>query len=1583
MDESNTKENTNNIQDNLSAELGDRIHIVGGRFNNTSGKIYYLDNTTIKILPDGVADRLIILEMKDGYLKEEYEIENIFVISKRVNPSFVVQQDYRKGQLAEAFNGPEGDPVGKYIIEEVNEKEDNVILKDQNGDNIKLEFNFIGIPLDTGIDVLRSREAPSPTNTTNEEEEIQEDNTSSNENAIDFGDTELFEIKEVELKEINTYDRIYPDTVQRSDMLYDLITKLNNVQQKSPERIKEIRKLTELCLLLRNELVSYGINGLPDGKKNTSFDTILDLVRNTNNNFSKPVVDVKRVVYLDKTQDTDNTKETKLNIDIRYLEDEIIKENEYAKIQFSGNQNVISEDILPNWYIGWDKYNKENFISWTSKIKQNATSFTEDKDFFRAPYPEDINDENVHSLAKVPYPTEGLKYIPITIDFLTNTLFSVLRGLKGRDGRLKNKKDLRLIESPDEGVIVNYLLFPKQYEREFGSIRSGKLAYDSGRSLLNTLIMKDILIQQEGISNIPTVGSILAVGSKSSLVGNIVIEDWLKNIPMVLYGLGEAVVELKSYGFSYKEFTADQQSVLLNKISTTIAHVKNHIKYVREKIEAEIETLQFVNKNFLSETSYEEIYTLLNSEPILQQFISLIHKQIPFYKKNDIATFAGLHYHAQDLLYATISGNPDGLARFRNEFVNKQFITSLQEALLLNIVNDDKIYAPRINDCDHVKDLLKIMKVKDDSMRLQLLSKFITQYQAYKNNNWIYCIACNNPCLCEHETLLLKEFLYPREKDTIHKELLIHFSGGVFQGKYICNNCGQSISDLDFDTSLEYSDNGAPLIGRAELVDNDAIKEDELDEVLGVPVDSIESIKFDTESKTLYYQKLREIFDRVGIFPDSNGYLFMVNGIDATINRRPSREQYIAAEKSRQKQQKGQKSQDYDVYINRIILSAAIAYSIIEIQTHIPNYVPRYSTYGCSIDLRGYPLGTESDKRIITFMACIVNTIIVSKISDVSEDPWYLARFQDERSDMKRKETLIKYIESLLKEILVYADVQTLITKKKEYIYSLYGKTDQSEGFDESVPNSFTPVLYKEVNEIIIGDAANPYEKTRAYILETHKHAQETLKKEISPYIERTCCYNNLEKPLDFWSSKNLVNLGPKDISRGPINSHSAFTFELRKEEIFNFNVSKDDYYKLFLKVCYNGENIGLPHKYGYNKICSYCGFKVPDDSVTQGEQALREQNVEINDATFQKLLNAVHIVNSVIPEKKTSVTTGNELFQILYSITPSPFEDWKPILNETLIELIKLTKDANDAEFAVAYGKISSHAVQVLNELKDFIGENDKTIIEQMLNQPIRQIIESVQTSILVPLIRIIKGYNFDNLDIHKDYNLDGLIISDIKKFISLHTDYIKGIKTINDFAKSKINYAIEQLSSLLKTFQKYIRIPLIIGGHIGLQYIIQAGIVSILKDMVDTNVISPTNFLNNTSIDATSNAPKIILKLLIQKYKNERFRLTDEEIRIEIAKRNEKEKMEIISKFDRMTKEEKAVEKIKKKLGLGDWAVGGTKAIYLYNPEQYEKDRIQREQMGFVDFPSELQAIEAQDDNFYKQNNGCDHTQVAEDDY
>ena len=52
-------------------------------------------------------------------------------------------------------------------------------------------------------------------------------------------------------------------------------------------------------------------------------------------------------------------------------------------------------------------------------------------------------------------------------------------------------------------------------------------------------------------------------------------------------------------------------------------------------------------------------------------------------------------------------------------------------------------------------------------------------------------------------------------------------------------------------------------------------------------------------------------------------------------------------------------------------------------------------------------------------------------------------------------------------------------------------------------------------------------------------------------------------------------------------------------------------------------------------------------------------------------------------------------------------------------------------------------------------------------------------------------------------------------------------------------------------------------------------------------------------------------------------------------------------------MSRSGKDIEKLKIKYGIGEYAVGGTKAVYAYDQDRYDIERDQRAEAGIVDFP------------------------------
>ena len=292
-------------------DLGDYIVILGGSLNKTKGKLYQFSEDRFSILPAGTTDRLIHIPLIDGLPDPELGIADIKVLKKPAVPGFIHMVDLRAGQTIETFlEGPTAGPIFKVIS--VNEEADSAVFESEAGDQTDVVFGFTGIPRDLGYEVIRTREEPPPEQVPVEdasqevvsaadadakpksglavdfdEEDVAEEGqipTPAEEQAEADAPTfmigeeiELPELQEIE--EVGSAFRVYQDVFQRSEMLGQLIRNLPASQQRNPVKLQEVRRQVELMLIMRNDVVQYGITGEPLGKpKATSKTTLADLV---------------------------------------------------------------------------------------------------------------------------------------------------------------------------------------------------------------------------------------------------------------------------------------------------------------------------------------------------------------------------------------------------------------------------------------------------------------------------------------------------------------------------------------------------------------------------------------------------------------------------------------------------------------------------------------------------------------------------------------------------------------------------------------------------------------------------------------------------------------------------------------------------------------------------------------------------------------------------------------------------------------------------------------------------------------------------------------------------------------------------------------------------------------------------------------------------------------------------------------------------------------------------------------------------------------------------------------------------------
>jgi hypothetical protein len=1558
-------------EEEASFELGDIVYLSGrnGAWEIT-GRIYYIDESKIQILPADKAKNLETINIIDGDLDPDLEIENLYLITKRTNPAFVVQSNFQVNQLVDTIK--EDGTLGPiFTITAIDAENDTATFKNEAGDFTTINFAFTGIPEEYSSEfvIMRSREAPIPVvelvNVEREGAAEGEEEEKNDEPLEVLGEIEIPESREVVV--VPKTEQIIEDHIQYSDMFQDLLNCLPSWKQQNPKYIAEVRLLVELMMSLRNDVVKYTKSGEPQGLKPSIYTTLGQLLEKVSIPLSRAVLEADRVLYLDHTEShiknlsIDERATRTEGVYLTFLSDMIKESNEYYENQI-GKRKEGANAQLPNWYVDWEGFLQRYFSSWIPTGEGKQKPFLKDQEFFRAPLPEVIEkkkgDDMVLDFEEVvgglPKNKDFTKDHVVATGAETLIGMSVLRGTSGRMGRLSPKEPPRLLESPERGGILSQVLFPLQFLREFGSIRSSKLAIDVATSMMKPLLMAKILKEKGGITDVPSAGSILAISASS--LGNITLEDWLENQPLEAQGLGDIYGYLSSLGLSESELTLDQMSVLVSKINMFLANLRDTLVKINAESQKKLSELTLINNTFLSSEDSKKFIESLHAE-FLNDQIELFRTRFPSYRENDVALFGFLMQKYTDYTLAVLS---------QGEFLAKEWVRlrrdNYREAVLRRqqLNKKKKLIGeiPKPNPCAHVRSLGIIRKVKDKTEYFKLLAKFITKFGSERKDNWLYCTLCNQECLCFHEMLLLQEFLRPREKDVLHKELLLAFSDGQFQGRYCCKNCGQPISDIEYDNSLEYDDDGRPMSGRSVLVDQDAVEEEQLKLFLDAPAETVEQIDFKTERQNLIYKTALQLADKVGIAFSREDLKKIVQRVEAELLRQPSVEEYSV--KFKQAKAAGRTIPDYTTIIHRVLVCGTAAHLLICIQTNIPGYSVRYVMEGCKPGFGGYPYGEESDKTGIKYLACAVGSMMKN------ESPWNLTGFQKGAKD-KREALIETYINALAGQGLNDMTIQEEIARKREHIETEFGEGVKEGKLVEQIPSNFLPPLLKASDapkEPIVEAAATESQRIQAWLLQANAAAGSTgILDAKSVYSATTCCFTPLRDPGGFWKEiKTLPELPSSEKVSGPHGTHINVHFKAPRLEHFSVNASEKDYYKLFLQNCFTGPRKGMKHEPGYDHICPHCKFVFPKDPSLmdyekEGKTALESQGVNTSKSEFEALVAAMNLNYKVEKLKKVQVSAGLELFMKLADIEPAPFDGWKALLYDAKEKITAIPGDkiTDELEIATAYNMISNKAQEAYDELVKRMGKENAETLEKIVSQKTSSIIQSLHDYLMIPFLRLSNRFNINSLRIQKSYDLPSATEQDILTDLQEHFSYSNEIekqKYIKGLTHAKVKYVSQQFSSLIPFLQKEIRAPLIPGGALGIPYIMKAAIYGILESFINPNDVPPTysEFTSEAGSlgDVSSRANMKILYYLLKRFREEGIQFSPDQIREALAKRKESEKVRIITRLDGMSPEEKKLDLLQKRLGLGEWARGGTKGIAILNAEQYDYENWELFQMG-----------------------------------
>lgn len=1629
-----------------SLGLGDRIQIESKKLGRVIGKIYYIDESLLRILPDGVSNRLYDFPITAEGIDPELGVTEILTEPAHV-PSFIEQNRLRVGAKIDTFKD-DGEFNASYRVDAVDTEADSIIVIDEEGNRETIEFGFTGIPRDLPFEVLRvvpEEEEPEPAPEDDETTDVAAAATATDEE----DEEEILGVIEVpilaEVSEIPSSERIYPETVQKNDFLVDLLTLLDTSSQKNIKILKTLRSFVEVTNAMVRQVVNYAQDGTPVGGKPSSITQLLDLLNTGKVPLSRPVLDAIRVLYVDHTSEYRSRLAAGVpasedpyrseTYDVNYLSDSI--RNLEAAATAAG-ATPASDVGLPRFYNELNDVVQAVQRPWrddgASEPKFEAKV---DTDIFRGQAPSD--DAEIPGLN----PTfDEKKPVIGEADILNGQKvnYSLLRAL-GPTVR-KSKTGRYVLALPaDKASIISYLLFPIAVSNVLGAIRTGILSKDIGRASMPPMGMKEIIETVGEASEIPSANTILNVGVHGNTLGNIEISDYLQEVLKLVenqfIGMDDFRTMLTDLGLDGYELTSETAEVLQHRVLEDIARIRSTVATMRENAAQQEEAVPPVS-SFLDESSAQKMKEQLGTEPILVETLKALPEATPLLGGVDLAILAFLLSTKQDLTIATLGGQESLIRRERIRAQADTYLKTVHEALLLRKRKENAGVPPVPNKCPHVEALTSIRKVKDDTERTALLAKLLQKFQGERDENYVDCIVCEKHLVCMHEILQIQMYYRPKEQEVLQKELFLNMSGGVFNGKYICRNCGQAISELQFDNSLEFGDDGTPLIGRGTLVDQDEADEENEELELGAPIPGTDTITFDNEAKNVCYSVAKELFSRLGITPELSDYRNVVEAAYLRLQTLDSKEDYTRKQAIAAK--KGLKGiVDYDTYVKGSTVTSVAALILLDVQTHIPDYAIRYTLPGCEAGFTGFPLqngGETKNMTGINYVSCAVGSVIKN------QEPWNKTGFQKIRSDGDRQKTIAKFMEAIINRILATEPTwQNKIAAKLHYLRETFGAEAAEGRPHDKIPFGFLPrqenslALVKGENKeepIVVPEAANPRDKVAlrklaaAWIREAHKHALRTAQLiKGNPFAETSCCFGPIVQPSSYWREQKIsIPLAPRLPPISPLFRNPFLFVHFKPKSIAELPVDAplNLAFRIFLKVCYKPPRMGYAHELGYNGVCDNCGLKLPakylypDYSLQTSKKAsepiidtsqlitdLQAQGVNVTPEFFQEVLDVSHRNYLIPPLEPKTVTPANELIKRLGNLEPAPLLGWRDTLTELIGRLTALAKDADQAEIAIAYGPLSDS----VGEADDFIrrrfgNSGAAAVLSDWLSKDPFTLKEIILSYLIVPFQRLLGKFETTALKVPAElYAIGEQHSIDLNDVLKRHVE--TNAKFASSFgeggiARAKILYFLEQIQGYLK-FAEEMQPNRVPGGTIGVKYVRNALFLGPLAELLDFNRTPPGSggeVAATSLVDKSGTNLVMFLTAIFKQYGGESLSYSPEEIRLRIAKAKEKEKMNIIDDLDKLDEDAKRVELVNKVLGLGRWAIGGSKLIYAYNADQYEREREDRIRRGGTDLPYlegtaapgnnmvfEMDGVLPGQQDFYEAQGGYDVGQEANDDF
>jgi hypothetical protein len=1593
-------------------ELGDRILIEYDEDKRVWGQVYYRSNTLLRLRPDMPGNTLIdfpreySVDDRIDKFQDDLRVTRSFILKKRREdrPDFVRQQDFQVGQTLIGILKEGGGQGPLYTIQKINEEEDWItIVNNETQEEEKLNFGFCGIPLEQEIQILRIVKPEAIKEEKADAEASEKVAALEDEEGIEgTADSEAFEGEEEDIEdegfvilpqeqviaEADAASKYIPENLQKADAINDFLNMLPVADRKNPKLQRATRLHVELLHHMKRQIMDFRADGTFKGVKSPSVSTLLELIEQADVPMGRAVLDIEKRLF-QAMNEKDILPESKDNM--YFLDDDILtgsKETAFAS-SFVDTRGEGASQI--NYYME-EQINYEK----TRTFKRGAGSGPEfpirkDMLIFRSIIP-DITNRTLEGLLAVPLRerySAPAEFLAPPLGFLSYGLEMALTTTYR-----KGAKSQKVILFPEESApLKSYLLFPQRMEAFLGTKRSGSLALDMMRGKEAMIWMAFILTALGPIQDVNTPDHIVPLTvTGSSLSAKIPITDYLEGLTLIGMGLGDLMIDLGNYGITEFELNIPIYDMLQKKIGIYQGNLITALSALRESIPK----IPAPTPNpMLPIDSTPILDEFIRTQPILVESLEEFEAQNPTLRLSDVARVVHFLRYYSDFWQVTIGRVP--------VLEQEERLKTIKTIHLDRIANDQSVLnnkenrglPPEPNTCEHVEKLATIRKLKEEPERMLALTKFLAHYQGGtpREDNWIPCNLCKKNLMCVHERLLIMAFLTPLEKEIIFKKIHLHFSGGIFQGHYICRSCGQPIQEIGLDTSIQFDKQGRPITGTSALKKQEVLTIEDLEKIQGISLSVTEELEFESEEQTKCYRVFRELAERIGIYMDRKAYETLIDNLNSFMGLLPSRRKFTKMEEKLKAADSTHKIRDYDTMIARIQICSAAIFLLYEIQSHIPEYEAKDPLPGCDAGFGGYPLETnEENRQGLIYMACAIASI------RKEEPPWDQAlffKFPKGGKEEQIKDILV-FMAPILNDIKkTNAFLERLLEEKRIWKTTALGNKVIAERLKDIVPSYFLPEL---VLPTVAEAAAEPVVAldarglAKAWIRNAHALSRtNSAPVRGSPALDITCCTIPISSPGSFWNSQESLAALPlagrvlTPLQRAPAQQ---FQFESRKKEALVVEMPKGLTYRLFTRVCYKGDRIGQSHEPGFTNRCHSCGFQFPvhptimdsDEAQTAVSKQIPDTSVE----TFDTLLETVRSQHSVDPYSAGKAEKWKSALKELRRLEYPPVQGWDRSVQNMLSRLDTLQKgiksgdsipDGTIAETLAQTEEGEVSLPQIATDARDAVIAAFGTLkmdarvremrlltLKTIAELPWHNFIQTLETYFLRIGKNLLYEIRTAPYEKYKNPKLASITITNIREsFVQnnriYRTFYDKFSK--HPFARQKMAKFLAQLTGIIR-LKNRLRPSYFVGGKMTFKYIQMCLFYGPLAELFDGTQqpfedleavpeyvlpkeldeegepISALTSMNDSSIKLL----QAIINDMVTMFQQYQLSYNDDQLKQILEERAEKEKQVMLSSLQKMSAEEKHIHKQQRNLKIGIFGLDVIKKVVRYDKEQVEID-------------------------------------------